>query len=205
MTRQVQPARGFPPVHAPGAAVLILGSLPGVRSIEEQQYYAQPQNAFWRIMGAFCGAGPELAYTARLARLTEHGIALWDVLRTGPAPGQPRFGDRQAHGSPERFRIFLRTQPLDRVDLFQRQKGRGYLSKQGPAHARSALRRAPAPDPAVNKSGPRADAIRRETRALVGGAERDALAAQLSMTPAPGPNSCTNPIRTFASASRCSE
>ncbi|HEX5419366.1 MAG TPA: DNA-deoxyinosine glycosylase, partial [Gammaproteobacteria bacterium] len=47
-------ARGFPPVAAPDAQVLVLGSLPGKRSIEMQQYYAQPQNAFWRIMGALC-------------------------------------------------------------------------------------------------------------------------------------------------------
>ena len=88
---QAQPAtpfsHGFPPVHAPGAKVLILGSLPGVRSLREQQYYAQPQNAFWRIMGALCGAGPELTYEARLARLTEHGVALWDVLAAGRRPG----------------------------------------------------------------------------------------------------------------------
>ena len=80
-------SHGFPPVHAPGARALILGSLPGTRSLAARQYYAQPRNAFWRIMGALYGAGPELAYEARLAKLTEHGVALWDVLAAGRRPG----------------------------------------------------------------------------------------------------------------------
>jgi hypoxanthine-DNA glycosylase len=80
-------ARGFPPVGAPDAQVLILGSLPGKRSIEMQQYYAQPQNSFWRIMGALCGAGPQLDYAVRLHKLVASGIALWDVLAAGQRRG----------------------------------------------------------------------------------------------------------------------
>ncbi len=80
-------ARGFAPVAAANAEVLILGSLPGRRSIEMQQYYAQPQNAFWRIMGVLCGAGRELEYAERLQRLRSSRIALWDVLAAGERPG----------------------------------------------------------------------------------------------------------------------
>lgn len=78
---------GFPPVVGERPRVLILGSLPGRRSLAERRYYAQPQNAFWRIMGAIFGAGPELAYEARLERLAAQRIALWDVLAAGRRPG----------------------------------------------------------------------------------------------------------------------
>lgn len=80
-------SRGFPPVARRDARVLVLGSLPGVRSIEAQQYYAQPRNAFWAIMDVLADAGPELGYAARLAALKRAGIALWDVAAGAVRPG----------------------------------------------------------------------------------------------------------------------
>lgn len=84
---ELETETGFPPVVGEGPRVLILGSLPGRRSLAERRYYAQPRNAFWRIMGDVFGAGPELAYDARLERLTANRIALWDVLAAGRRPG----------------------------------------------------------------------------------------------------------------------
>jgi hypoxanthine-DNA glycosylase len=75
-------ARSFAPVLAPGAQVLILGSMPGTASLAANHYYAHPHNQFWRILGVICGATPELPYAERLERLTAHGLALWDVLES---------------------------------------------------------------------------------------------------------------------------
>jgi hypoxanthine-DNA glycosylase len=80
-------SRGFPPVVGVAPRVLVLGSLPGQASLAARAYYAQPQNAFWPIMGVLCAAGPELDYGARLAALTRAGIALWDVLAEAERPG----------------------------------------------------------------------------------------------------------------------
>src|SRR4029453_2610009 len=78
---------GFGPICAPSARILVLGSLPGRKSLEMRQYYAQPQNAFWRIMGSLFDAGPELAYADRVERLVASRVAVWDVLAAGERSG----------------------------------------------------------------------------------------------------------------------
>ncbi len=81
------PSRGFPPIAAADAKILVLGSLPGQASLAAQQYYAQPQNAFWRIMGELFAAGPDLPYAQRAERLRSSGVALWDVCQAAVRPG----------------------------------------------------------------------------------------------------------------------
>jgi len=54
--------------------------MPGQASLDAQEYYANRQNAFWRIMGHLFGAGPEVPYVQRLEKLQAAGVALWDVI-----------------------------------------------------------------------------------------------------------------------------
>lgn len=79
--------RSFAPLATPEARILILGSMPGEASLAAGQYYAHPHNAFWRIMGALVGAGPDKPYETRVAILGAHGIAVWDVLKSCVRPG----------------------------------------------------------------------------------------------------------------------
>lgn len=73
---------GLPPVVGVGTVVLVLGSFPGVASLRAQQYYAHPQNHFWRILQALWPQhplpGPQ-DYAARCAWLLARGLGLWDV------------------------------------------------------------------------------------------------------------------------------
>ncbi len=71
----------FPPIISKNAQVLILGSMPGVRSLALNQYYGHPQNLFWGFMGEICGASPELDYQKRVEVIQQAGIVLWDVLQ----------------------------------------------------------------------------------------------------------------------------
>ncbi len=74
--------KSFPPVARADAELLILGSMPGEESLRKAQYYAFPQNAFWRIAGALFGFDPALPYARRLAALKKAHVALWDVVGT---------------------------------------------------------------------------------------------------------------------------
>lgn len=73
-------ARSFPPVTAEYPRVLILGSMPGIKSLEAAQYYAHPQNAFWKILSALFDM-PAADYAQRLRIITQNHLALWDVLQ----------------------------------------------------------------------------------------------------------------------------
>lgn len=72
----------FEPISHPASRVLILGSMPGKTSLRAGQYYAHPQNAFWKILGGLYDFDPVTPYKIRLACLREHGIALWDVMQS---------------------------------------------------------------------------------------------------------------------------
>lgn len=72
--------QGFPPLADGNARSLILGSMPGARSLAQGEYYAHPQNAFWRILADLLGFDAAAPYPQRCAALRAAGIAVWDVL-----------------------------------------------------------------------------------------------------------------------------
>ena len=78
----------FPPVWDARTRVLVLGSLPGEVSLARGQYYAHPQNQFWRLIGAVIERPlTELAYEGRLAALLDAHVGLWDVIATAERAG----------------------------------------------------------------------------------------------------------------------
>jgi double-stranded uracil-DNA glycosylase len=78
----------FPPVVAPDTRVLILGSLPGDKSLEQRRYYANPQNRFWHLVGPLIGVDlVSLPYEERLAALLQGRIGLWDSIASARRDG----------------------------------------------------------------------------------------------------------------------
>ncbi|OCA77192.1 DNA-deoxyinosine glycosylase [Chryseobacterium artocarpi] len=72
----------FSPLIDDQSEILILGSIPGVKSLEKQQYYAHPQNKFWKIIFELLNEEFTEDYMKRLEILKKHHIALWDVIDT---------------------------------------------------------------------------------------------------------------------------
>lgn len=105
---------GFPPVSRLDARLLILGSLPGRRSIEAGEYYAHPRNAFWPIMRELYGIHGD--YAARCEGLLEAGIALWDVLAASVRPGSLDSAIVKKDAQPNDFVTFLGAHSaIDRI------------------------------------------------------------------------------------------
>ncbi|MCR4780765.1 MAG: DNA-deoxyinosine glycosylase [Ruminiclostridium sp.] len=71
---------GFPPVYDENSRVLILGSLPSVKSREQQFYYGHPQNRFWKVMAAVVKDAVPATAEEKRSFLLRHGIALYDTV-----------------------------------------------------------------------------------------------------------------------------
>jgi hypoxanthine-DNA glycosylase len=112
----------FPPIVDPHAHTLILGSLPGQRSLQLQEYYAHPQNAFWKLIEKLLGAASPLPYTSRVKILTEAGVALWDVLASAERPGSLDSSIVHASARTNDFTNFFRSHPRIRRVYFNGRK-----------------------------------------------------------------------------------
>lgn len=77
---KIQRLQGLAAVSSAQARVLVLGSMPGAISLQQQQYYAHPRNSFWPIMANLAGFSADLAYPERLTVLLNAGVAIWDVI-----------------------------------------------------------------------------------------------------------------------------
>ena len=71
----------FEPVYDSSSRMLILGTLPSVKSREQQFYYGHPQNRFWKVLGNLCGLEkmPE-TISEKKEFLLQYHIAVWDVI-----------------------------------------------------------------------------------------------------------------------------
>ena len=101
MATPAQIKQGLPPVAPADARLFILGSLPGDASLVAKRYYAHPQNHFWRLLGPAIGEDlASLDYHARLQRLGERGIGLWDVIASAERRGSLDQAIRAAGHNP---------------------------------------------------------------------------------------------------------
>jgi TDG/mug DNA glycosylase family protein len=145
--------RSFDPVVGSRPRVLILGSMPGVKSLEAGEYYAHPQNAFWRIMEALGVTPADEPYPERLAALKRSGIALWDVLEACERPGSLDTAIVKQSEVPNGITEVLAVHPSIRAVFFNGSKAeqafrRHVLPALAPTVARLQFVRLPSTSPA---------------------------------------------------------
>jgi TDG/mug DNA glycosylase family protein len=123
-------SQGFAPVATPDARALILGSMPGVASLEATQYYAFERNVFWKIMGELFGADPQLDYPLRLQKLKGNRIALWDVIQNCHRPGSLDSAISEDGLQTNDFNGFFNEHPHISHVFFNGQKAAGLFKKK---------------------------------------------------------------------------
>ena len=77
----------FAPIADDKTQILILGSLPGDKSLEFQQYYAHPRNRFWRVLAEITDSRFPDNYEEKINLLQQNKIGVWDVVHTANRVG----------------------------------------------------------------------------------------------------------------------
>ncbi len=92
---------GLGPVVSRHTRLLVLGSFPGVASLQAQQYYGHPRNHFWPVLSALWKVDlVSMRYKQRLAEVRRRGLGLWDIYASCQRVGsldqaivEPEFND----------------------------------------------------------------------------------------------------------------
>lgn len=103
--------KSFSPIINHQSKILILGSIPGVKSLEKQQYYAHPQNRFWKLISLLCNYNnlSDLEYDNKLNILLNNKLALWDVIKSCERKGS--MDSDILNESPNNFDLLLKKYP----------------------------------------------------------------------------------------------
>ncbi|MDR2130686.1 MAG: DNA-deoxyinosine glycosylase [Odoribacteraceae bacterium] len=110
----------FAPLADDRVAVLVLGSLPGERSLAVNEYYGHPRNRFWHVIAGISGHPLPLAYAEKRDLLSRLGIGLWDVARGANREGSLDSAIRDEE--PNDIPRFIAAHPRLRLIAFNGQK-----------------------------------------------------------------------------------
>lgn len=124
-TRIVHP---FGPLYDEHSGILILGSLPSVKSREQNFFYGHPQNRFWPLMAALFGETPPATVDEKKALALRHHIALWDTIYSCDIVGSSDSSIRSV--VPTDLRPILRETGLRRIYCNGRTSGLYYSRYQ---------------------------------------------------------------------------
>ena len=103
----------FPPLFDANCTTLILGSLPSVKSREQQFFYGHPQNRFWPLLAAVFGEAPPVTIGEKKSLALRRHIALWDTIYSCDVIGS---GDSSIRGvTPTDLRPIFDLAPIARV------------------------------------------------------------------------------------------
>ena len=72
----------LPPIIDEKTRILVVGSMPGKQSLNKRQYYGNPRNHFWSIMGQLFETEVPEDYDQKIEWLLSKKIGLWDSIQS---------------------------------------------------------------------------------------------------------------------------
>lgn len=117
----------FSPISSPDSNILILGTMPGTKSLELNQYYGHSQNNFWKFMFTIFNEDPSTDYETKKSLLLKNKIALWDVLQYCDRVGSLDSAIKNEIAND--FETFLKQHPQIKTILFNGQKAAAFFKK----------------------------------------------------------------------------
>ncbi len=117
----------FEAIVPENAKVLILGTMPGVKSLEEHQYYAHERNAFWQVIFKLLGKEISNDYNTRIKLIKSNKIALWDTLKLCYREGSLDSNIKDAE--PNNITNLLKINPTIRCVFFNGKGAEKYYDK----------------------------------------------------------------------------
>ncbi len=119
--------QSFPSLSNPDAQILLLGTMPGVKSLAINQYYGHPRNHFWKLLSAIFEVELPLNYDSKKEMLLQNKIAVWDVLQACEREGS--LDSAIVKEVPNDFNLFLSQHPKIKIIGFNGQKAATYFKK----------------------------------------------------------------------------
>ena len=119
--------RSFLPLVNANTKTLILGSLPGDKSLEQNEYYAHPQNRFWKVIRHLYNSPDATNYADKVNLLVDNGIGLWDVCAEASRPGSMDLAIKDE--SPNPIIALLEANPTIKLVVFNGQKAHNLYLK----------------------------------------------------------------------------
>lgn len=110
----------FPPIEDQNIEVLILGSFPSVKSLEDQEYYAFPRNRFWKVIAKLTNTVVLTDYETKKRLLLSYHIGVWDVAQEAMRQGSADVNIREV--LPHPIDEFVHKHPKLRKIVFNGRK-----------------------------------------------------------------------------------
>lgn len=117
----------FPSISNKESKILVLGTMPGIVSLEVNQYYGHPRNAFWKLLFMLFEQPFSMDYEVRKKLALTNGIAIWDVLQACERKGSLDSAIKQE--IPNDFELFFKEHPNIECIVFNGQKAAQFFKK----------------------------------------------------------------------------